>query len=73
MTKNDFFSSRYGYGDKVCYKGNIYLVYSADFEEALFAIDLCNDPENLSWVRCESVEFIPYGGTNVVNFKGESK
>ena len=67
MTKNEFFGGSYGCGDKVCYKGEIYLVHSTDFEEALFAIDICNDPDHLSWVRCENVEFIPYTKADVIN------
>jgi len=60
MTVEEFMNSRFGAGDKVKYKGVIYTVYSTDFEEALFAIDVCDDFENLSWVRCDNVEFIPF-------------
>lgn len=60
MTQEEFNKTSFGNGDKVEYNKKIYLVHSVDFIEALFAIDVCNDIENLSWVRCESVEFIPW-------------
>lgn len=58
MTLEEFNNTGYGGGDKVAYHGNTYPVHRVDFTEALFAIDNYNDPENLSWVRCENVKFI---------------
>jgi len=60
MTKAEFLNSSYGGKDKVEYKGLIYDIYQVDFEERLFAINQYNDEDNLSWVRCENVEFIPW-------------
>lgn len=58
MTLTEFMNIRIGGGDKVKYDGGIYLIYRTDFQEALFAINTCDDLDNLSWVRCENCEFI---------------
>ena len=40
----------------VSHKGRVYQVVMVDFEEAILGIDMFEDIDNLSYVRCESVE-----------------
>ena len=63
MNIEDFKKTSFGNGDKVEYNGKIYPVVSVDFIELLFAIDDCDNPDHLSWVRCENADFIPWSAT----------
>ncbi len=63
MTRDEFNSATFGAGDKVFYlkDGVTYPVASVDFVEGLFGYLLDeNDPDHVSWARCESVNFIPF-------------
>lgn len=63
MSQEEFEKQRFGAGDKATYKdGNTYVVASVDFEEKLIGL-LMNisggEPDDISWVRCENVDYIP--------------
>ncbi len=56
MTREEFNSTRFGAMTMVSHKGRVYQVVMVDFEEAILGIDMFEDIDNLSYVRCESVE-----------------
>ncbi len=59
MTREEFDRTIFSSGMKCKHKdGGTYPVVSLDFEEALLGIDRYDDPNDLSWVRCESVEIV---------------
>lgn len=63
MTIEQFNKQGFGAGDKALYKdGKVYDVATVDFEEQLIGL-LMNipggEPDDVSWVRCESVEYMP--------------
>lgn len=64
MTLDQFDSTRFGAGDKAKYRdGNVYDIATVDFEERLIGLLMHisgGDPEDVSWVRCENVEHIPF-------------
>ena len=67
MTTEEFNSTSFGAGDRAIYKGIVADVASVDFEEQLIGLHLKisgGDPFDISWVRCENVEFIPFAGTS---------
>lgn len=62
MTQEEFNQTSFGNGDRAIYKNKVYPVASVDFEENLIGL-LMNisggEEGDISWVRCENVEFIP--------------
>ena len=58
MTIDEFNKTRWGHGMKMKYNGEVYDIISCDFKEALIGFSYGNDPENLSWARCENVELV---------------
>ncbi len=63
MTAEEFDKQSFGAKDKARYKdGNVYNVATVDFEEQLIGL-LMNvsggEPDDVSWVRCENVEYMP--------------
>jgi len=59
MTQEEFNNASFTSGDKAIYQGKECPIVQIDFLEQLFGIDFFDDTENLSWVRCENVEYIP--------------
>jgi hypothetical protein len=61
MTREEFNNSDFGFGDLCKYQGEVYYVNAIDFSEDLLGI-IMNiegaDEGDVTWVRCESVEFI---------------
>lgn len=67
MTIQEFNETRFGAGDLVNYKNEIWPIIEVDFEEALFGIPNergikveCAD--QITWVRCENCQHIPSRG-----------
>lgn len=64
MTTEEFDRQSFGKGDKAKYKdGNIYDVAIVDFEERIIGLLMNIDgaePNEVSFVRCENVEYIPF-------------
>ena len=58
MTIEQFNKTSFGAGMKIKHDGNVYDLISADFQEALIGFSFDSDPEQLTWARCENVEFI---------------
>ena len=59
MTIDEFQSTTFSGGMRIKYSGQVYDVVSVDFLEKLFGFILeGGDLNNLSWARCENVEFI---------------
>jgi len=62
MTQEEFKKTSFGNGDSAKYKNKIYQIAQVDFEEMLIGM-LMNIPggdwTEISWVRCENIEFIP--------------
>ena len=59
MTIEEFNAQRFGAGDRAIYNGKIYDVASCDFEEQLIGlVGVVEGSEEISWVRCENVEYI---------------
>jgi hypothetical protein len=54
MTREDFNKHSFSADTVFKYKGIIYDVVSLHFIEGLLGLDIYNDPNNLTWVRCES-------------------
>ena len=55
MTREEFNTTEFTASMKFKHKdGGTYPIVAIDFEEGLFGIDRYDDPEDLSWVRCES-------------------
>lgn len=62
MTIDQFDKTGFQYGDKAVYKGETYPIKSLDFEErliGLLGVSFGADEDDVTWVRCESVEHIP--------------
>ena len=63
MTTEQFDKQGFGAGDKVRYKdGNVYDVATVDFDERLIGLLMHisgGEPDDVSWVRCENVDYIP--------------
>ena len=57
MTVNEFSLTRWTAGMTARYDGEIYPIVSCDFDEQLIALKgvVQNDPDAISWVRCENV------------------
>lgn len=60
MTRDEFDNQAFGSGDKFKYEDEVVEIVAINFTEGLFGIDYYSDRECLSWVRCESGEFISY-------------
>ena len=59
MTREEFNNTKWGAGIKCTVEGSVpYDVVSVVFGEALIALDDCDDIDNPSWYRCESVELV---------------
>jgi hypothetical protein len=62
MTQEEMKQARFGNGDTAKYRNRIYPIASIDFGENLIGL-LMNIPGgdecDISWVRCENVEFLP--------------
>jgi hypothetical protein len=61
MTIEEFNKLRFGAGDQVIFKGEIYDLVSVDFEEALIGIDerlVGSEEDDISWKRCENCELV---------------
>lgn len=58
----EFNNQRFGSGDKVRYRdGNIYEIASLDFIENLIGLKMNisgGDIDDITWVRCENVEYL---------------
>ena len=62
MTHLEFSITSFGKGDKAIYKGVAYQIKSVDFVEELIGMIGVfdeDDKEEITWVRCESIEYIP--------------
>jgi hypothetical protein len=64
MTLEEFSNTRFGFGMRAIYKGQVYLVKTVDFEESLLGLLLPDNQEGddweVSWVRCENIELIKF-------------
>lgn len=60
MTRDEFNNQGFGAGDKFKYEDEVVDIVAINFTEGLFGIDCCDYASDLSWVRCESGEFISY-------------
>jgi hypothetical protein len=58
MTQEEFRNHGFGAGDRFKIDGEMFPVASVNFGEALIGIDRYEDPDDLSWHRCESGELI---------------
>ena len=54
MTREEFNNHSFGASDKFTYEGSLYDIVGVHFTEALVGIDMFDDPDDLTWVRCES-------------------
>lgn len=58
MTQSEFQKTSFGRGDKVEYRGNMYLLAAVDFEEQLIGFvseeDFDSGDYEYSWARCEN-------------------
>jgi hypothetical protein len=64
MTQEEFSKTGFGAGDMAKYQHGIFPIAQIDFEEQLFGLIMNipgSEPGDISWVRCENVEFIPCG------------
>lgn len=64
MTREEFNKTRFSANMNVSYRGGKYGVVSVNFYEALLGIidgEVTGDEsaDDLTWVRCESVELLP--------------
>ena len=63
MTIQEFNETRFGKGDKAIYKDENYAIATLDFEEKLIGLHgvcLGVDDDDVTWVRCENIEFIQF-------------
>ena len=71
MTTEEFNKQGFGAGDKARYKdGNIYDVATVDFEEQLIGLLMHisgGEPDDVSWVRCENVEYLSARAEKVIS------
>ncbi len=63
MTIEQFNKTRFGAGDRAIYlkDGNTYDVAMVDFQEQLIGLQMNisgGDPDDVTWVRCENVEYL---------------
>ncbi len=63
MTIDDFNNTSFGAGDRAYYSkdGNTYPIATVDFQEQLIGLIMRisgGDPDDVTWVRCESVVHI---------------
>lgn len=59
MTREEFSQSKFKAGDRAIYDGNEYVVASIDFKEQLIGLlGVIDNSDELTWVRCESVEYL---------------
>lgn len=60
MTREEFDNTQFTgqMNFKVLKNGNVYELVAVAFGEALIALDDCNDIDNPTWYRCESVELV---------------
>jgi len=63
MSIEEFNNTRFGAGDSVIYKNELWPIVAVEFEEALFAIP--NErgitvavADQMDWVRCQSCQYI---------------
>jgi len=63
MTQQEFDSAMFGKGDKAKYKdGETYPIAQLDFDERLIGLLMeipGGEEGDVSWVRCENIEYIP--------------
>jgi hypothetical protein len=63
MTIEQFNNTSFGKEDKCIYKRGEYLIASLDFEEKLIGLLLYIEgskyENEITWVRCENIEYIP--------------
>jgi hypothetical protein len=57
MTIEEFNNTRFGAGDSVIYKNELWPIVAVEFEEALFAITVAV-ADQMNWVRCENCQYI---------------
>jgi len=58
VDKETFNNTAFGAGDCAEYEGEICQIVSISFTECLFGINQFDDIEDLTWVRCESVNLV---------------
>lgn len=58
MTREEFNNTQWGANMRLKNKRGIFDLVAVAFEEALVALDDCNDIDNPTWYRCESVELV---------------
>lgn len=63
MEISEFNNTRFGAGDSVLYKNEIWPIVAVDFEESLFAIPnergiTVEVSDQMTWVRCENCKYI---------------
>ena len=60
MTRDEFNNTKFTANTTALKDGEWHPVVMIDFEEAILGLDMFNDSDNLSYVRCESVEVSPF-------------
>ena len=63
MTIEDFNKTGFRAGDNGIYKNKEYEIASLDFEEKLIGLlGVCEggEDDDITWVRCESVIYVPF-------------
>ncbi len=58
MTVEEFDNQKWTAGMNAKYKGEVYPIGSADFEEKLVAIDEYHIGSEYQWKRCENIELV---------------
>ena len=58
MTKNEFLATGFNPGQLAEYEGELHKVGSVSFTEMLFGLVDKEDPNQLWWVRCESINLV---------------
>jgi len=58
MTREEFNNYSFGAGTKFKYEERVCPVVALHFPEALLGLDMFDDTNDLTWVRCESGEIV---------------
>ncbi len=59
MTREEFNNHGFSCNTKFKYEGEVYPVKAVSFKEGLLGLDIYDDADDLSWVRCESGSIEP--------------
>lgn len=59
MTLQEFDNTKFANGDKAIYHGVERIIKSVCFSEQLIGLSNLHPLEDIDWVRCENIEYIP--------------